>query len=47
MKENKWIKKWADRWNERFKLCAGAYVGRLNVERLLKDFLKAYKRRKK
>lgn len=47
MKEQKWRKRFADRWNEKFREYAGAYVGRVNVENMLKVFLKAYKRRKK
>ena len=47
MTERKWIKRFSDKWNERFKICSGAYVGRLNVERMLREFLKAYKRSKK
>lgn len=47
MKEKEWIERFADKWNERFREYACAYVGRIHVKHMLKVFLKAYKRRKK
>lgn len=35
---------YSKKYNEEFKDCAGAYVGRIWIERLLVNFLKAIKK---
>ena len=47
LSENEFIEKFARRWNEKFKIHCDEYVGWINIERMLRLFLKAYKRRKK
>lgn len=46
--EEAFIAGYADKYNERFKkLTGGHYVGRLHIERMLVNFLRAHKRRKR